>query len=112
MDYALTDLGTATLNEAVRRAALSERTFRRLFSRETGLTWQNWLGQARIQMAMGLLVQGRRITDVAADVGYASLSAFAKAFAQIAGEAPAQFRQRHFREGRTPPAWRGVHGER
>ncbi|ARN83127.1 AraC family transcriptional regulator [Methylocystis bryophila] len=95
MDYALGDLAAATLTEALRHAALSERTFRRLFARETGLTWQNWLCQARIQMAMGLLIQGQRITGVAADVGYASLSAFAKAFAQIAGEAPAQFRQRH-----------------
>jgi AraC-like DNA-binding protein len=95
MDYALSDLGAATLAEALRHAALSERTFRRLFSRETGLTWQSWLAQARIQMAMGLLIEGRRITNVAADVGYASLSAFAKAFAQVAGEGPAHFRQRH-----------------
>lgn len=95
MDYALHDLAAATLSEALGHAALSERTFRRLFARETGLSWQNWLGQARIQMAMGLLIQGQRITDVAADVGYASLSAFAKAFARVAGEGPAQFRQRH-----------------
>jgi transcriptional regulator GlxA family with amidase domain len=95
MDYALADLAGATQAGAITHAALSERSFRRLFMRETGLTWQAWLGQARIQMAMGLLIQGRRVTDVAADVGYASLSAFAKAFAQTAGEGPAQFRKRH-----------------
>ncbi|BBU62906.1 hypothetical protein MSC49_28410 [Methylosinus sp. C49] len=60
MDYALADLAAATLTEALRHAALSERTFRRLFARETGLTWQNWLGQARIQMAMGLLDAGSK----------------------------------------------------
>ncbi|MBB2199563.1 MAG: helix-turn-helix transcriptional regulator [Gluconacetobacter sp.] len=95
MDYALADLAGATQTGAIDHAALSERSFRRLFMRETGLTWQAWLGQARIQMAMGLLIQGRRVTEVAADVGYASLSAFAKAFAQTAGEGPAQFRKRH-----------------
>jgi AraC-like DNA-binding protein len=96
IDYALADLDAATLTGAVSRAALSERTFRRLFGQETGLTWQTWIGQARIQMAMGLLIQGRRVTEVAIEVGYASLSAFAKAFARIVGEAPAKFRQRHF----------------
>jgi methylphosphotriester-DNA--protein-cysteine methyltransferase len=62
--------------------------------KETGLGWQTWIGQARILMAMGLLTEGRRVTDVAADVGYASLSAFAHAFAKLAGEPPARFRQR------------------
>ena len=95
MDYAVTDLAGVTQAGAAAAAALSERSFRRLFPRETGLGWQAWLGQARVMMAMGLLIEGRRVTDVAADVGYASLSAFAKAFAQLAGEAPAQFRQRH-----------------
>ncbi len=95
MDYAAADLAGVTQAGAAAAAALSERSFRRLFPRETGLGWQAWLGQARVMMAMGLLIEGRRVTDVAADVGYASLSAFAKAFAQLAGEAPAQFRQRH-----------------
>ncbi len=95
MDYAAADLAAATQAGALAAAALSERTFRRLFMRETGLGWQAWLGQARILMAMGLLTEGRRVTDVAADVGYSSLSAFAKVFAQLTGEGPAQFRQRH-----------------
>lgn len=97
MDYAAADLAGATQAGAAAAAALSERSFRRLFPQEAGVGWQAWLGQARIQMAMGLLIEGRRVTDVAADVGYASLSAFAKTFAQLTGEAPAQFRQRHSR---------------
>lgn len=95
MDLALADLSAATLSEAVANAALFERTFRRLFVRETGMTWHAWLTQARIQTAMGLLIRGQRVTDVAADVGYSSLSAFAKTFSQIAGEGPSWFRQRH-----------------
>lgn len=95
MDYAASDLSAATQTGALAAAALSERSFRRLFARDTGLTWQSWLGQARIMMAMGLLSEGRRVTEVAAEVGYSSLSAFAKAFAQLAGEGPSQFRHRH-----------------
>ena len=94
MDYAAADLAEATQAGAVVAAAMSERSFRRLFVKETGMGWQSWLTQARILMAMGLLTEGRRVTDVAADVGYASLSAFAAAFTKLTGEAPMSFRQR------------------
>jgi len=78
IDYALADPGRATQAGAVSMAAMSERSFRRRFVAETGMNWQDWLGQARILTAMTLLGSGSRVTDVAADVGYASLSAFAK----------------------------------
>lgn len=94
MDYALDDPGAATQAGALSVACLSERTFRRLFLGETGMGWQAWLCQARILAAMALLTEGRRVTDVALEVGYASLSAFAKAFAQLTGDAPAAFRSR------------------
>jgi AraC-like DNA-binding protein len=94
MDYATGDLASATQIGAMRAAGMSERSFRRSFEREAGVGWQAWLAQARILMAMGLLSDGGRVTDVAADVGYASLSAFAQAFARLAGEPPAQFRLR------------------
>jgi AraC-like DNA-binding protein len=94
MDYAAVNLAAATQAGAIAAAAMSERSFRRLFRKETGMGWQTWLGQARILMAMGLLTEGRRVTDVAAYVGYASLSAFASTFAKLVGEAPVSFRQR------------------
>jgi AraC-like DNA-binding protein len=94
MDYALTDPGAADQPGAIAAAHLSERSFRRLFTQETGGGWQAWLTQARIMAAMARLEAGGRVTDVAADVGFASLSAFAKAFARIAGESPAAYRKR------------------
>jgi len=94
MDYAIADPGGATQAGAVAAAHLSERTFRRNFTRETGMGWQQWLTQARILKAMSLLLEGGRVTDIAAEAGYASLSAFAKAFAQLTGESPASFRRR------------------
>jgi AraC-like DNA-binding protein len=100
MDYATANLAEATLAGAVSAATMSERSFRRAFEREAGMGWQAWLVQARILMAMGLLSEGRRITDVAADVGYSSLSAFAKTFYKLVGEAPAQFRARHISNDR------------
>jgi AraC-like DNA-binding protein len=94
MDHVAAAPGRATLAGALAAAAMSERTFRRRFAEETGMGWQAWLTQARLMEAMCRLAAGARVTDVAADVGYASLSAFAKAFAQLAGEAPASFRRR------------------
>lgn len=115
MDYAAADLGTATQAGAVAAAALSERTFRRHFAQEAGMGWQEWLMQARILMAMGLLVEGRRVTDVAAEVGYASLSAFAKSFTQLSGETPTRFKLRHaamISKPGTPPVKRRLTLER
>jgi AraC-like DNA-binding protein len=94
MDYAAANLAGATQAGAFAAAAMSERSFRRLFVKETGISWQAWIGQARVLMAMGLLIEGRRVTDVAAGVGYASLSAFAHAFAKLTGEPPSSFRLR------------------
>jgi AraC-like DNA-binding protein len=95
MDFAASDLAAASQTGAAAAAAMSERSFRRTFAKETGMSWQAWLGQARILSAMGLLTEGRRVTDVAAKVGYASLSAFANAFYKLAGEPPASFRRQH-----------------
>jgi AraC-like DNA-binding protein len=94
MDHALGHLRGVTQARVLKEAAMSERSFRRLFAAETGMTWQAWLTQARILNAMTLLAQGRRVTDVADRVGYRSLSAFAKAFFQLAGENPVSYRRR------------------
>jgi AraC-like DNA-binding protein len=94
MDQALARLDRATQAGALKAAGMSERSFRRAFVRETAMTWQAWLAQARILGAMTLLGEGRRVTDVAAMVGYRSLSAFAKSFAQATGETPLAYRRR------------------
>ncbi len=94
MDGVVADPGRGSLAAALAAAAMSERTFRRVFARETGMTWQAWLCQARIMEAASQLTAGGRVTDVAAEVGYSSLSAFAKAFRQFTGESPAAFRRR------------------
>ena len=94
MDLAAAEPGRASLARVLAVASMSERSFRRTFVREVGMTWQAWLTQARIMEAASRLTHGGRVTDVAADVGYGSLSAFAKAFKQLTGESPAAFRQR------------------
>lgn len=94
MDYALAAPARASQAGALAAAHMSERSFRRAFRRETGTSWQAWLHQARIMAAMARLERGERVTVVAGDVGFASLSAFAKAFARAVGERPADYRRR------------------
>ncbi|NHN89114.1 helix-turn-helix domain-containing protein [Acetobacter conturbans] len=93
VDAALVSPGQATLTIALTHAGMSERSFRRHFLAETGLTWQDWITQARLFQAATLLAEGQRVTDVAAEVGYASLSAFAKAFTRLIGMTPIRFRE-------------------
>lgn len=53
----------------------------RTFTRETGMTISQWLRQARLERAAGLLRTGRcNVTEAALEVGYSSLSHFSQAF--------------------------------
>lgn len=91
MDAALRDPGRASLAQAMAEAGMSERSFRRYFDRETGMSWQHWITQARLFHAATLLAQGVSVTHVAAESGYASQSAFTKAFTRLLGHSPARF---------------------
>jgi AraC-like DNA-binding protein len=94
MDDALDNPARANQARAAKAAHMSERSFRRLFAIETGTTWQAWVTQLRLLHAVDGLTLGRRVTDVADACGYTSLSAFAKAFRQLMGETPSDFRAR------------------
>lgn len=93
MEAALANPAHASLLQALKQAGMSERSFRRHFQDETGMTWQDWITQARLFHAATLLAEGQRVTDVAAGVGYASLSAFAKAFTHLLGMSPVRYRK-------------------
>lgn len=93
MDAALVSPGQASLAQALHLAGMSERSFRRHFHAETGMTWQDWITQARLFHAATLLGEGQRVTDVAVEAGYGSLSAFAKAFTHQLGMSPVRYRK-------------------
>ncbi|WP_336944761.1 helix-turn-helix transcriptional regulator [Asaia sp. HN010] len=91
MDRALLDPGGACLAMALREAGMSERSFRRYFDREIGMSWQQWITQARLFHAATLLAQGESVTQAAVQSGYASQSAFTKAFTRLLGLSPGKF---------------------
>lgn len=81
----------STLADFAEFAGTSSRTLERLFRRETGLTFAAWRTQARLLAAVTLLADGRSVTDVALDVGYASPSAFVHAFRRHLALTPGRY---------------------
>lgn len=67
------------------------KTIHRQFIQETGMTIGQWRQQAKLLMAMEMLATGRRVLDVALDMGYSSPSAFTAMFKKQLGVVPSAF---------------------
>jgi AraC-like DNA-binding protein len=82
------------LASAAREVGVSPFHFLRLFAKVVGATPHQYLVRARLRRAARLLAaEGRAITDVALDVGFADLSNFVRTFHRAAGVSPRGFRQ-------------------
>jgi AraC-like DNA-binding protein len=79
------------ISDLALRAATSIRTISRMFPVETGLTFKAWRQRARIALAIDQLSAGRAISQVAADVGFGSTTAFSFAFRQVTKMTPTAF---------------------
>lgn len=90
----------------------SERTLRRLFREETGLSFQQWRSRLRMQVALGLLEDGRPIEVVARSCGYRSRAAFARAFKLETGYSPTEYRSSATAEDGARLDWPDLVGER
>lgn len=94
-DWTRAHLAEASLSGACRAGGLSERSLRRRCQALLGMTWDEYRRRARLLAAIDMLAHGQdSIARVAAEVGFESQSAFAKAFRQFTGETPARFRRR------------------
>lgn len=95
MSWTSENLRTARVGEAAWAVGLSERSLRRRFEAVTGISWRDYLLQARLLRAMVLLAEpGPSVLQVADSVGLHSVSAFNRAFRQRAGETPSAYRRR------------------
>ena len=78
-----------------KRATMSDRTFARRFSAETGTTPHRWLTQQRIAAARGLLEDSDLgVEQIAARVGFNSAVVLREHFRREIGLAPADYRRR------------------
>jgi AraC-like DNA-binding protein len=73
------------------KAGMSRRSFTRLFRAQTGMSFALWRQQACLLAALALLGRGLPVTRVAAELGYASASAFTAAFRRVLGAPPSRY---------------------
>jgi AraC-like DNA-binding protein len=67
--------------------------FCKLFRKATGLTFTEFVARTRIEKAKNLLLNPNlRISEVAYEVGFQSLTHFNRVFKKIAGESPTEYR--------------------
>ena len=68
--------------------------FCKLFKKSTGLTFTDYLARVRIEKAKGLLLDpDRRVSEIAYDVGFQSLTHFNRVFHKLTGQSPTSYRQ-------------------
>jgi AraC-like DNA-binding protein len=99
-DKRLRALCEAVLEEPTRHASLadwaadvgaSERTVARLFRQELGTTFVQWRQQVLLAKALTLAAHGRPMGLIAAELGYASASAFSAMVRRSVGAPPSRF---------------------
>ena len=84
-------LPEATVARAVN---MSASYFSEKFKVVTGINFVAYVGRTRIEKARNLLHNPNlRISEVAFEVGFQSLSQFNRAFKQVTGKAPTEYRQ-------------------
>ncbi len=80
-----------SLSELSFIAAVSERTFSRLFVKDTGFSYRTWRQRARICASLDLLANGIPIKQVAFQLGFSCQAAFTAAFRSILDSTPRDF---------------------
>ena len=80
-----------SLDKIAAQAGMSRRSFARHFRIQTGLSFACWKRAVIAQHALELVASGHKVSAVATDVGYESVSAFIAMFRRQYGESPRRF---------------------
>ena len=84
-----------SLGQVAKLVNVSANYFSELFHKTTGIRFVDYVARVRVEKAKTMLSDSRaRISEVAYDVGFKSLSQFNRAFKKFAGEAPTAYRAR------------------
>lgn len=82
-----------SLTDVARASGASVFHFCKIFKKTTGLRFTDYVARARLEDAKAeLLNPNRRISEIAYDVGFQSLTQFNRVFKRIFGQSPTQFR--------------------
>ncbi len=84
-----------TLDQVASHCSVSPYYFCKLFKQATGMTLTEYVNRRRVEWAKRKLLNPQvRVTEVAYDVGYQSLSQFNRSFLRYVGESPTNYRER------------------
>lgn len=82
------------LQEVAKAVNTSTFYFCKLFKKATGLTFTDYLSRVRIEKAKNLLLNPNlRISEIAYEVGFQSLTHFNRMFRRLAGQSPTAYRE-------------------
>lgn len=82
------------LEEVAKALHVSTFYFCKMFKKATGLTFTEYVGRVRIERAKTLLLDPhRRISEIAYEVGFGSLTHFNRLFSRLVGESPSAYRE-------------------
>jgi AraC-like DNA-binding protein len=82
------------LPTVARHSGLSEHHFSRVFKQVAGIPFTEYVNRARVELAKEMLLKPHaRVTEVAYEIGFQSLSQFNRSFARFTGQSPTQFRR-------------------
>lgn len=84
-------INAPSLQSMSEQVGASSKTVSRIFSKETGMTYQAWRQQWRLLKAIELLSSNCQVNDVAYQLEFSSDSAFISFFKQQTGQTPFQF---------------------
>ncbi len=79
------------LEKWARSVGASKRTLGRLFTAQTGMSFQAWRQQRRLLRALELLATGDSVTTIALELGYDNTSAFIAMFRRCLGTTPTRY---------------------
>jgi AraC-like DNA-binding protein len=66
----------------------------KMFKKSTGVTFTQYLSRVRVEKAKNLLLNPHlRVSEIAYDVGFQSLTHFNRVFRQVVGQSPSEYRE-------------------
>jgi AraC-like DNA-binding protein/ligand-binding sensor protein len=84
-----------TLEQVSRSAGLSPHHFCKVFRKAVGINLVDYINRSRVELARQMLLKpDARVSEVAFEVGYQSLSQFNRCFRTVTGESPTEYRRR------------------
>ena len=93
-----------TLDAVARALHVSTFYFCKMFKKATGLTFTDYVGRVRVERARVLLLDPhRRISEVAFEAGFGSITHFNRVFRRLVGSSPGDYRRKSAASLRPQP---------